>query len=354
MIPRVPVATDRSKKSLRALRALLQDPVRKFQLALLVLLLLAVLGTTGYMLLEGMRPIDAVYMTVITLATVGYGEVQPLSEAGRVFTSAFILLGVGTSAWAISAGVEVLLGENLWNSVRKRKMEEKLESIANHYIVCGYGRMGRQIVRDLIAREESFLVIEQAADREQDLLEEGITHILGDATQDETLERAHIDRARGFVAALSDDAKNVLAVLTARGLNPHLLIVARASMELSENKLRRAGADRVVSPYAIGGHRLALALLQPAAHDFMSQLFEVEDRDADIGEIRIREDSPLNGLTIAESDLRGRYNLAILAIRDVTNRRFVISPDPGHRLGVGETLVVIGSPRAIIELEHER
>jgi voltage-gated potassium channel len=249
--------------------------------------MLLVGGTLGYMWLEGMVPIEALYMTVITITTVGFGEIRPLSPLGRLFTIGLIVLGVGAATAAISNAVEVVLGQRLWLSVQKRRVEELLVIIKNHYIVCGYGRMGQQIVRDLQARGEPFLVIDSSPDVEETFLEERIPYIIGDATQDEVLLQAKVEQARGLVAALDTDADNVLTVLTARGLNPNLFIVARATSGAAESKLRRAGANRVVSPYEIGGHRMALALLRPAVHDFLNQIFYVGEGVADVDIYRL-------------------------------------------------------------------
>jgi voltage-gated potassium channel len=223
--------------------------------------------------------------------------------------------------------------------------------------------MGRQIVRDLRARDEKFVVIDMLAEREESMIEDQIPYIIGDATEDDTLARARVTHARGVVTALGDDAGNVLTVLTARGLNPDILIVARSSAELAENKLLRAGADRVVSPYSIGGHRLALALLQPAAHDFMTQIFNLEDLAVDIGEINVVGSSPLVGQTIADSDVKRIWNLIILAVKEEGDdsgteqeerEKFTISPDPQHVIRSGETLIVIGSAKSIYELQAQR
>ena len=284
------------------LRALLADPMRGLQAALLMLVLLIAVGTIGYILLEGMTIVEAVYMTVITITTVGFGEVRPLSPIGRIFTSILILLGVSTVTTAVSTAFGIVLGPRLWLAIRERKMEEALRTINHHYLVCGYGRMGQQIVRDLRARNETFVVIEQDPEIIELLLSENILHVIGDATQDEVLHAAGIDRAVGLVSALEADANNVMTVLTAREINPKLFIVARAATSAVENRLRRAGADRVVSPYEIGGHRMALALLRPAVHDLLNRIFNVGDNmDMDVGQISIKASSPLAGQTIAQT-----------------------------------------------------
>ncbi|MDQ7029949.1 MAG: potassium channel family protein [Ardenticatenia bacterium] len=204
----------------RHLRLMFADPLRQLQLSLALLLCLVAVGTAGYVVLEGMSWVDALYMTVITLTTVGFGEVKPLSPAGRLFTIVLIMVGVGAAAWAARNVVEVTLGPRLWASISRRKMNEELKRIRNHYIVCGYDRMGHQIVRDLLARGERFVVIERSTEVAEPLLEHHLLHVVGDATQDEVLLQAGVERARGLVAALSRDADNVLAVLTARGSTP--------------------------------------------------------------------------------------------------------------------------------------
>lgn len=334
------------------LRAVLNEPLRRFQLSLLILVLLVAAGSAGYMLLEGASWLDALYMTVITLATVGYRESVVLHPAGQLFTIGLIVLGVGVGAWAATNAIEVMLGQTFWVSVQRRRMERTLEQIGDHYIVCGYGRLGQRIVRDLEAQGEQLVIIEQAHEPEEQLLERGIPHIIGDATLDDVILRAGVERARGLVAALDSDANNVLTVLTARELNPRLLIVARANTETSESKLRRAGANRVVTPEAIGGHRLTLALLRPVVHDFFSRIFSygVGEMDVDVGQLVIPADSPFAGQTVAGCDLRRMRNVSILAVQ-LSDGEFVLNPQAQRTIEPGETLILIGPAEAIYELE---
>ncbi|MBZ0297650.1 MAG: potassium channel protein [Anaerolineae bacterium] len=335
------------------LRIALSDPVRGFQLSLVLLALLVGCGTLGYMLLEGMPGIDAFYMTIITISTVGFGEVRPLSDAGRIFTSLLILVGLAMVTTAISNAVGIIMGPRLWLAIRERRMEETLKTIENHYIVCGYGRMGRQIVRDLQERREPCVVIELEPEAREELLEQNIPHIIGDGTQDEALYEAGVERAAGLVSALNSDADNVLTVLSAREINPKLFIVARAASGAAESKLRRAGANRVVSPYQIGGHRMALALIRPAVHDFMNRVFSVgDDMDMDIGQVSIKEGSILAGQTIAQTHLRHQRNVTILAIQK-PDGELIINPGTQHMIEPGETLIVIGPPKAIYRIEDE-
>jgi voltage-gated potassium channel len=334
------------------LRQFIGDPLRRAQLSVLALLSLILAGVIGYIILEGMTPVEALYMTIITITTVGFGEVQPLSPPGRVFTIILILLGLLAVTSGISNTVEVLLGQRMWLRAQQRRMKAWLMTANNHYVVCGYGRIGQQIVRDLQARDEAFVIVEANEELEEVFAEAAFNYILGDATQDEVLLEAGIERAKGFVAALDSDAGNVLAVLTARGLNPGLFIVARATSPSSERKLRRAGANRVVSPYDIGGHRISLALLRPAVHDLLNQIFDVSDMDADIGQIAVTPQSRLARQTIGNCDLRSVRNLTILAIQQ-PGGQFIINPSVKHQISEGETLIVIGPPDAIYQLESE-
>jgi len=333
------------------LRVQLGDPVRQFQLTLVMLGIVLVVGTVGYRLIERLSWLDAAYMTVITVATVGFGEIRPFTPAGRVFTMGLIIVGVGTGAWAATRAVEVMLGQTLWLSVQRRRMKQALGELRDHYVICGHGRLGTRIERDLRARGESFVVIDWSEQLEEFFLGENIAHVIGDATHDEVLVAAGIGRARGLVAALDSDASNVLAVLSAREMNPGLLIVARANSEASESKLRRAGADRVVTPDAIGGHRLALALLRPAVHDLFNEVFSFGVEIAvDVGQITIDPQSPFAGQTVAGCDLRRLRNVSILAIRELSGG-FALNPAADRVVSPGETLIVIGPAEAVYELE---
>jgi len=333
------------------LRVQLGDPVRQFQLTLVMLGIVLVVGTVGYRLIERLSWLDAAYMTVITVATVGFGEIRPFTPAGRVFTMGLIIVGVGTGAWAATRAVEVMLGQTLWLSVQRRRMKQALGELRDHYVICGHGRLGTRIERDLRARGESFVVIDWSEQLEEFFLGENIAHVIGDATHDEVLVAAGIGRARGLVAALDSDASNVLTVLSAREMNPGLLIVARANSEASESKLRRAGADRVVTPDAIGGHRLALALLRPAVHDLFNEVFSFGVEIAvDVGQITIDEHSPFAGQTVAGCDLRRLRNVSILAIRELAGG-FALNPAADRVVSPGETLIVIGPAEAVYELE---
>ena len=327
------------------------EPIGQLRLALAIILVLVGFGTAGYMLIEGYGWLDALYMTVITIATVGFREIEPLSPAGKLFTVVLIVLGVGAGAWAVTRAVEVTLGTTFWSSVQRRRMNVQISRLSGHYIVCGFGRLGGRIVQDLAARGEPFVVVDWSESAGERMLSQRILHVQGDATQDEVLQQAGIERSRGLVSALDSDASNVLTVLTARELNPRLLIVARANAETSESKLRRAGANRVVTPESIGGHRLAIALLRPSVHDFLNKIFSFrEDMVSDVGQVAIGPDSPFAGQAIADCDLRRLRNVSILAI-ETRDGEFVLNPDARRRIESEETLIVIGPADAVYELE---
>jgi len=330
------------------------DPIRRFQLSLLGLLMLIVLGTVVYVYLEGMDWIDALYMTIITIATVGFGEVKELSPEGRIFTILLILLGVGVATTVISNAFSIIVGPLLWTTLEQRRMNQTIRQLENHYLVCGYGRMGRQIVRDLRARGEPYIVIDSNPQLEEEMLETSTPYIIGSAMDDDTLLEAGIERARGIVSALSDDASNVMTVLSARELNPAIYIVARVVRAESESKVRRAGANEVINPYQIGGHRMALSLLRPAVHDFLTHIFNFgsDHQPVDVGQIHVSDSSRLVGHTVATCGLRNEYNVNILGILQ-PNSELTITPHPNTNIVVGATLIVIGHPDAIYTLEQK-
>ncbi|HET9985063.1 MAG TPA: potassium channel protein [Longimicrobiales bacterium] len=333
------------------LRSGLTEPVQQLKISLLLLVLLVAIGTLGYVVLEAMSPLDGLYMTIITLTTVGFREVRELDAPGKVFTIFLLLSGVVIGAWAIRNAVEATLGQAFWSSVQRRRIRGMLESLRGHYIVCGYGRLGRHIVRDLQARGEAYVVIDANPALEEELLAQRLPFVLGDATLEESLRAAAIERAQGLVAALDSDANNVLTVLTARELKPALQIVARANSEALESRLLRAGADRVIAPDSIGGHRMALALLRPAVDDFFGRVFNLGVQpEVDVGQVTITPGSPFAGQTVAACDLRRVRNVSILAIQ-TTAGAFDLNVQPERIIEPGETLILLGPAEAIYDLE---
>ncbi len=328
------------------------DAIQQFQLSILLLFVLFCVGVIGFILIEDLTLIDAAYMTVTTLTTVGFGEVKPLSPNGRVFTILLILLGVSTTAYAIRKAAEMLLSDNLWISLEEREMNRLLNRIKNHYIVCGYGRMGREIIKEFQRHDESFVVIDRDMSMRSRLFKKQIPHVIGDATLDEVLIRAGVERARGILAVVGSDADNVLTVLSAKGLNRQVQVVARATNDEMEGKLRRAGADSVTSPYVIGGQRMAFALVRPAVYDFLNTVVYSEELDSEMGQLTITENSPLVNKSLRESALRNEWGAIAVAISRY-NGQILISPDPNLKLSVGDTLILVASTESIRRLEEE-
>jgi len=256
---------------------------RKFVFVSILLVSILLFGTFGYMIIQDMRFIDALYMTVITLATVGFREVKDLDENGKIFTIILILTGFGVFTYTLTVGAKILIEGEIKEVFKKRKMRKKVEHISRHYVVCGYGRMGSIIVKELKANNIPVVIIEKnKANLPED---EDIIYIEGDATHDEVLKSAGIEKAAGLITVLPSDAENLYVVLSARELNPNLFIVARAVDKEAEPKLKRAGASKVVSPYFIGGLRIAHTVLRPTVVDFLEFATRSEHIEIQIEEI---------------------------------------------------------------------
>ena len=286
---------------------------RRFIIAVGLVFLVASFGTAGYMLLEGWNLFDSLYMTVITLASVGFKEIHDLSLFGRIFTIILIIGGVGTVAYALSTGAKIILEGELQEVYGRRRLEKKIKELKNHYIVCGYGRMGKIICRELREKNIKFVIVEKQPELHQE--NRDLLIFPGDATKDEVLKELGIEKAKGLVSVLPTDAENLFVVLSARGLNPHLFIVARAGEEGSENKLVRAGADKVVSPYHIGGLRIAHTVLKPAVVDFIEFATKSGNIDLQMEEVLIKESSELVGKSLDECGIGRELGIIIVAIK---------------------------------------
>jgi len=249
-----------------------RDPLLRLRLALLVGLLLLGVGTLGYVGIEHMRFLDALFMTVITLSSVGYGEVKPLDTAGEIFTIGLILVGLGTAAWLFTTVLETLTSEQTQRVLAQKRMSRVINSLKNHYIVCGYGRIGSEISQGYTQNKVPFLVIERSPERIGELREAGIPCVEGDAADDAVLVQAGIHRAAALIAVTPSDAGNTFIVLSARGLQQDLFIVARADAPQNEAKLLRAGASKVISPYTLGGRWMAVTAINPAVTDFVAAI----------------------------------------------------------------------------------
>jgi voltage-gated potassium channel len=317
------------------------------RIAALFLLALLV-GTTGYVLLEGYSPLDAAYMTVITLTTVGFGEIRPLSIPGRVFTIAVILAGGGVAAFLFSTIAEYIIAGELAGTLRQRRMMQSLTSIRDHFIICGYGRIGQQVANGLAAQGTPLVVIDVDPEAVNDCQGSGIPVLRGDATEDDVLCHAGIERARGLVAALSSDADNVFVVLSARFLKPDLTIVARAANQAAEVKLKKAGADEVVSPYEIASQTIVNRLTKPNVTSFL-ELTTHRNLQLLLDEVQVSANSPVVGRTLNETDLRSETGAHIISIVRSSHRQ-VVDWAPDVQILADDVLIALGTAEAIQRL----
>ena len=322
----------------------------RYLLVMLVPTLLIIVGTAGYYLIEPEATLlDALYMTIITLTTVGYGEVPgPLSNEGRIFTMILLLGGVFTLFWAAGEMIRTIVSGEVQGVLEKRRMERSLAQLKNHFIVCGYGRMGKRVCREFSLGRIPFVVLERNHHLLEGFdLEHGFA-LQGDAASDEMLRRAGVDRAKALVTVLGSDSDNMFIVMSARLLNDHLFIVARCEEEQTQQKLIRAGADRVVSPYSLGGSRVAQAVLRPAVMDFIDLATRLEHPELQMEESLIAEKSALDGSSISNSLLHKKHGIFIVAIKRASGQ-MVFNPPGDTILQGGDTLIALGHRE---QLEH--
>lgn len=325
-----------------------RNPLLRLRLALLLGLLLLALGTLGYIVIEHLSFLDALFMTVITLGSVGYGEVKPLSAAGEIFTIALILVGLGTAAWLFSTVIETFVSEQALLLISKKRMDRVIGSLKNHYIVCGYGRIGQEIAQGYTQNKVPYLVIEQEPGRVTMLRESNILHVEGDAANDAVLLRAGIERAAALIAVTPTDAVNTFIVLSARGLQPDLYIVARADAQQNEAKLLRAGASKVISPHVLGGRWMAVTAINPAVTDFVSAVTEADHAEFAVREVCVSGDSSCCGLTFLAAEIKQKTGALVVAMRPVSEeRRFFPNPPDDRRIAPGDVLIAIGSPHEL-------
>jgi voltage-gated potassium channel len=314
------------------------------------LLVLTAAGTAGFHFIEGWNWFDSFYMVVITLSTIGYSEVHTLSQAGREFNIVLIISGVALVFLMIGALTQALLEFELLRVFGKRRMEREVANLKDHYIICGAGRVGNSVARELALKPCPFVIVESDEKSVADLDSKWLV-LIGDAASEKTLRDAGIDRATGLVAATTTDATNIYIVLTARGLNPRIKIIARASEERAEKHLKTAGADAVISPYAAAGHRIAQSFLRPHLLDFLdiandrSGTFEML-----IEEVRIMAQSSLVGTTVGSSGIHHNFGIMILAIRHADgNTRY--NPEAQEPIGPDDCLIAMGETAQLAKLE---
>ena len=316
-----------------------------FRYALIALALAVLFGTLGFHLIEGWSLADSLYVTVQTLTTVGYGDITPKTMTGRVFASLFMFFGIGVAVYILTSTVQQIVQSELLAAFGERRRRREMNKLRNHFIICGAGRVGSRIIREMERAHMPFVVIESDAQKLVELSERHAHVLVRDATLEETLREAGVERARGLAACLPDDADNVYVVLTARDLNRDLHIVARAVEEQAEAKLIRAGANRVVAPTIIGSHRMAQALIKPAVADFMDS-FTAENLDLRFEQLEVAPASPYAGQKIGSTNIRSELNIVIVAIRH-RNGEMEINPSGEAKIEAGDVLVVIGRADAL-------
>lgn len=318
--------------------------------ACLSIALLAI-GSLGYMLIEGWGFLDSLYMTVITLATVGYGETHTLSVTGRIFTLILILMGVGYFLYVVGAIIQFLVEGRIRLVLGRRKLDRQINRLKDHYIVCGYGRMGRALTRFLIQKYLDVVVIEQNEARVPIMNDDGVLYLLGPATDENMLTRAGIDRARGIMTVVGADADNVFMVLLAREMNPDIFIVSRAILNSSKRTLLAAGANKIVSPYDLGARRMAHAVLRPTVIEFLEMAFADDSADIEVEELRVTAKSPLIDKCLIDSNIRKDFNVIIITIKKADGR-MVFNPGAETCLEADDIIVVVGLAVSIRKLER--
>ncbi len=323
---------------------------RRFLILGLALAATLVIGTVGFTVIDGFPPFDAFYLTLITMTTVGYSEIHPLSQAGRVFNSFLIAFGVATIFIAIGAMAQTIIEQEFGDELGKRRTKRMIENLKDHFIICGYGRVGRGAAAELAHAGVPFVVVDNSPERVERAHQAGTLAMVADSTRDDTLHAAGIERARGLVAALATDADNLFVLLSAKGLNPKIYVATRAAEEGAEAKMRRAGADAVFAPYTMAGHRLAQSLLRPHVVQFLDFTTKDVGEDVAIEQVRVAPESEVAGKTIRELQLRREVGVIVLAIRD-PGGHMLFNPPPDSPVRGADFLIVMGRPRDLRALE---
>ncbi len=323
---------------------------RRFVLIMGAIVTTLTIGTVGFTVIDGYPPFDAFYMSLTTMTTVGYGEIHPLSHAGRIFNSFLIVFGVTTIFIAIGAMTQTIIELEFGDAIGKRRNKRMIDNLKDHYIICGFGRVGRGAASELRHAGVPFVVVDNNPDRAEHAMLAGMLAVAADSTQDETLRLVGIERARGLVAALATDADNLFVLLSAKGLNPGIYVATRAAEEGAEAKMRRAGADAVFAPYAMTGHRLAQSLLRPHVVQFLDFTTKDVGEDIAIEQVRVAATSEMVAKTIREMQLRKEVGVIVMAIRKESGE-MVFNPPADTAVQGGDYLIVMGRPGNLRTLE---
>jgi len=318
---------------------------------IIMALCIVIFGTAGYIIIEGWGFLDALYMTIITISTVGYSEVHLVSKTGRLFTILLVFFGVGFTLYIAAAVVQFMVEGRIRIILGRRRLEKKINRMKNHYIVCGYGRIGRVLCRNLKSKPLDLVVIEKSPELISVMDADGVLYISGDAADEENLIKAGIKQAKGLVAVLASDADNVFLVLTARQLDPDLLIIARASQEKSKSKLRAAGANIVESPYDMGAASMAHRIIRPTVTSFLDFAFAHKRKDIQMEEIPVSASSDLVNVILKDTGIRQKYNLIIIAIKK-PDGNMLFNPSFEAVIEVGDTVIAVGEETNLHKLEH--
>ncbi len=315
--------------------------------SLIFLFSVLLVGTFGYMLIEGASLLDSTYMTVITLATVGFQEVMPLSQAGKVFTMALILVGVGAVGYTFTQVATFLIGGDLQKALKGRQMEKTIHRFRNHIVVCGFGRIGRMVAESLSESGEQVVVVDKELRDRMD----SYTCLVGDATEDAVLEAAGIQHARALAACLPNDADNLFVTLSAKSIRSDIKVAARAIASENVAKLRRAGADEVISVHDISARRIAAVLVRPHLVNLVDIISGNREMVLELSEIQVADNPRLSGKTISEVNLKRNTGALILAVRRKDGTT-LFNPDSDYRFSGDDTMVVMGEPEQIARVDH--
>lgn len=314
---------------------------KKLLFSILMFLVVVLFGIFGYTWIEGWNFLDSLYMTIITLSTVGYGEVREIGPGGRVFTVLLIVFGLFTITYIVGLVAETLVAGEIRSVLGRRKVSKKIKSLKDHYIICGYGRIGSIICKGLTRKAIPLMVIEKDEHVQEELEQDEILYLQGDATHEETLLEAGIEKAKGLVSVVSSDAENVYICLTARGLNPRLYILSRAEDEASERKLLRAGANKVILPYILGGRRMVQAIIRPTVSDFLESAVHDQSFELAIEEITVGEDSRLANRSLVDSGIRQEMDVIIIGIKE-KDGEILFNPSSRTKIKSGDILIAMG------------
>ena len=318
----------------------------KLRLALVILFTVLIAGTLGLHFIEGWSFLDSFYTAVTTMATVGYGDFTPRSAAGKIFTIAVIIFGVGAMLYSFGLITEIIIEGRLLRILGRGKVQKMIDKMNNHYIICGCGRIGFLICRELASEKMPFVVVDNNPEIIQKIQDESFVYCKGDATQDKILIEAGIKRAKGIVCVLPTDAENLYVILTAKELNHEIYILSRSEEEESEHRLIRAGADRVMSPYTLGGSRMAMAILRPAMLDFIEITTQRQSLELRMEEIAVCDGSLLIGQSLEESGIRQRYGLIIVAVKKDSGK-MVFNPLASYIIANGDRLIAMGEDKNV-------